>query len=517
MSNPSLTPQSPDASSAAAAVLESLCKDVVRHVAESHRPTRTESELASLLAAVVDDPSAPEIEHIAPWMQQVAAALRCDDAAEVAAAVCAMAEVLEDLAFGSLGNELAESCWEAAERLGANPARLRNLYRRVAQDDPQAARLALEACLEALRAGKRGLHQSPLGRTRMLLLATQVAQQLKHEELASLILPHLGMLDCLSLDDIDLARLRTLALKHRATQPADADSRDQVRVIHRFIPDKREADNMARLLPLTQAQPLRRWPASLQWADVLLQEFPWFAPLTERLRLHARLRMAMGSQALALQPTLLVGAKGIGKSSYLARLGELLGTPTMMQSLGGVADNMSFRGAARGWGSARPGAILEFMAEHGCPNPIVMLDELEKVSPSNHNGNLWGTLMGMLEPATAEHFRDDYLLGEVNYSHVNWLATANDTLPLPWALRSRFHIVDLEAPRAEHFELILRQSLQALARELGVLPAMLPALDPPVVAGLRQAYLRTRDLRQTSRLVHDAVARVVPLEPQWAN
>jgi hypothetical protein len=517
MSDQPLTPQNLNPSSGAAAVLERLCREVLWHIAASQEPTRDECELAQTLAPVLEQPAVADAPDTAPWLQQIADALGGTDDTQAAQAICALAEVLEQQPFGPWQHPLAQRCWDAADALGFEPARMRRCYRQIAQGERGVAREALQPCLDVLRAGDEALQASPLGRTRTLLLAVQVARQLQHEELASLVWSHLQMPDCMSIDDAVLATLRTLTVKYRANQERTTAPEGHVQVICSYVADKREHDNMARLLPLTQPQALRPWPRTLDWTEALQDEFPWFAPLTERLRLHARLHLQMGSKALRLQPTLLVGAKGIGKSSYLARLGELVGAPTMMQSLGGVADNMSFRGAARGWGTARAGAIVDFMAAQRCPNPIVMLDEIDKVSASTHNGNLWQTLLGMLEPATASSFRDDYLLGDVNYAHVNWLATANDTLPLPSALRSRFHIVELESPGAEHFDGILRQCLRDVARQFGVHPEMLPQLAPPVVDELRRAYLRTRDLRQTYRLVYDAVARAIPPDPKWLN
>ena len=211
------------------------------------------------------------------------------------------------------------------------------------------------------------------------------------------------------------------------------------------------------------------------------------------------LAQRLGADSLRLRPLLLLGPAGTGKTRFLRRLGDTMGAPTLFVPLAGANDNMLLKGTARGWSSARPGFLVEMMLERQCPNPMVILDEIDKIGLGRQNGRVWETLLTFLEPASSSRVLDEFLLGEVDYSAISWVATANSLEDLPGPLRSRWEIIRVGLPQAEDFDRILENVRRDVAREYGVDTVALPNLDATVRDRLQRAFARNprsmRDLR----------------------
>ncbi|OCB02807.1 hypothetical protein BBC27_11335 [Acidithiobacillus ferrivorans] len=257
--------------------------------------------------------------------------------------------------------------------------------------------------------------------------------------------------------------------------------------------------SLERFRPLLRPLPLVTWPRSLSWAKMLRQEFPWMTAAIDALERQQVLAQRLGADSLRLRPLLLLGPAGTGKTRFLRRLGETMGAPTLFVPLAGANDNMLLKGTARGWSSARPGFLVEMMLERQCPNPMVILDEIDKVGLGRQNGRVWETLLTFLEPASSSRVLDEFLLGEVDYSAISWVATGNGLEDLPGPLRSRWEIIRVELPQAEDFDRILENVRRDVAREYGVDMVALPNLDATVRDRLQRAFARNprsmRDLR----------------------
>ena len=119
----------------------------------------------------------------------------------------------------------------------------------------------------------------------------------------------------------------------------------------------------------------------------------------------------------------------------------------------------------------------------------------------------------MLEPASASRLPDDFLLGEVDYSHVNWLCTANDITHMPSPLRSRLKIIEVAGPRAEHFDVVYSNLRHEFATEFGVRVEMLPQLDVDAIEAMRTGFARAPNMRVLARVLKDALARAATWRP----
>ena len=207
----------------------------------------------------------------------------------------------------------------------------------------------------------------------------------------------------------------------------------------------------------------------------------------------------------------LVGPPGVGKTSLGRSVARSLGREFVRMSLGGIHDEAEIRGHRRTYVGARPGRIVRALTEAGTLNPVILLDEIDKVG-SDWRGDPTSALLEVLDPAQNDTFRDHYLEVELDLSDVVFLATANELDRLPAPLLDRMETITLSGySEDEKVQIALDHLLPRLYEENAVDSDEIELPDETirVVVGdyTREAGVRSLE-RRLDRLVRKAVTRI---------
>ena len=202
----------------------------------------------------------------------------------------------------------------------------------------------------------------------------------------------------------------------------------------------------------------------------------------------------------------LAGPPGVGKTSLGESVARALGRKFVRVALGGVRDEAEIRGHRRTYVGALPGRLVRAIGEAGSMNPVVLLDEIDKVG-SDYRGDPSAALLEVLDPAQNHTFRDHYLDLDLDLSDVVFLATANVIENIPSALLDRMELVQIDGYTEDDKVAIARDFLLPRQRERAALTTDEVEVTDEALRKIAADYTREPGVRQFERLLAKAMRK----------
>lgn len=205
----------------------------------------------------------------------------------------------------------------------------------------------------------------------------------------------------------------------------------------------------------------------------------------------------------------LYGPPGVGKTSLGKSIADALRRKYVRVSLGGLHDEAEIRGHRRTYVGAMPGRIIKNLEKAGTSNPVFILDEIDKVTQNNINGNPASALLEVLDPEQNSTFHDNYLDLDYDLSKVMFIATANDISTIPGPLRDRMEMIEVSGYTTEEKIEIARKHLLPREKDktgLGSEKGM--TIRKPVIETIIERYTRESGVRQLEKQINKALRKL---------
>ncbi len=241
-------------------------------------------------------------------------------------------------------------------------------------------------------------------------------------------------------------------------------------------------------------------------ADVLDEDHYGLEKVKERVL--EQIALLINAPATHAPIICLVGAPGVGKTSLGQSIAKALGRKYRRVALGGLHDEAEIRGHRRTYIGAMPGRIIDAIRRAGTANPVMLLDEIDKVG-SDFRGDPSAALLEVLDPEQNNHFHDNYVDVDFDLSKVLFIATANNLSSIPAPLIDRMEIIDISGYLPEEkTEIAVRHLIPRLLSEAGLKKTELK-IEPETILAIIEEYTSESGVRQLEKRLAAIVRKTV--------
>lgn len=230
---------------------------------------------------------------------------------------------------------------------------------------------------------------------------------------------------------------------------------------------------------------------------VLVEEFPWLKEAIDLIRDDLRLVHAGGMRRFQFRPLVVHGPAGIGKSRFARRMADLARVGYRYVSAGGMAGGNEFAGTGRSAEDPHPSTPVLAIYRSNTANPIVFVDEIDKIDHDKRGGTLEDALLAVLEAETAKRYFDECLQAQVDLSFVSYFFAVNDVHSLNPIMKDRMRVVSVKRPPPSSFPVILRGIMDEVSRDYAIPRHLLPTAESFPSADLEfRSGLSIRGIKQ---------------------
>ncbi|HEV2762600.1 MAG TPA: endopeptidase La, partial [Pyrinomonadaceae bacterium] len=298
----------------------------------------------------------------------------------------------------------------------------------------------------------------------------------------------------------EIAQFREKIEAARMPKQAEEEALRQLKKLERMHPDAAETATLRNWMEIMTDLP---WSKSskdnldLKKAEQILNEDHYGLA-----KVKDRMIEALAVRKLREKPKgsilCLVGPPGVGKTSLGRSIARALDRKFVRLSLGGVHDEAEIRGHRRTYVGAMPGRVIQALQQAGTNNPLIMLDEIDKVG-ADFRGDPSSALLEVLDPEQNNSFRDNYLGVTFDLSNVMFMTTANVLDTIQPALRDRMEVIQLAGYTEEEKLEIARRHLMPKQLEENGVSAKHLRLSKQAIMAIIQRYTQEAGLRQLER------------------
>ena len=239
--------------------------------------------------------------------------------------------------------------------------------------------------------------------------------------------------------------------------------------------------------------------------EILNEDHYGLEKVKERILEYLAARAMSGKKDAAI--LCLVGPPGTGKTSIARSIAKATDKEYIRLSLGGVRDESEIRGHRKTYVGAMPGRIVEALRRVKVRNPLMLLDEVDKVG-KDQRGDTASALLEVPDPEQNEHFQDHYLEVPLNLSDVLFIATANDLSPIPRPLLDRMEIIEVSSYSENEKYHIARRYLVKKQREANGLSEQQIQWREEALRFLISSYTREAGVRDLERKIGQVSRKV---------